>query len=123
MRGDLRESEDVLVGLVAADTDLAPGDGERLRAPACVPSPRGTTGTLGRLALDVIALVVGRHLDRVTPMSAFDGHHGVNGGSFDSGALTGPIGDSWVPHPSSEDSSPAGTISAPPVMTGGSDDS
>ena len=30
--GDLGESEDVLVGLVTADTDLAPGDGERLRA-------------------------------------------------------------------------------------------
>ena len=31
-RGDLGESEDVLVRQVTADTDLAPGDGERLRA-------------------------------------------------------------------------------------------
>ena len=92
-REDFGEREDVLIGHVASDTDLAPGDGERLRSLRASFYLKEQQGSVGRLALDVIALVIGRHFYRVVSKSAFDSHHGVNGSSFDSRALACSLGD------------------------------
>ena len=62
---DLDERQDVLVGLVAADSDLTSSDRERLRTGDSAldfDEPEDATAVL---RLDVIALVVWRHLHRV----------------------------------------------------------
>jgi hypothetical protein len=38
--------------------------------------------SIGRSALDAVAGVAGRELDRVSPQGTFGGHHGVKAGSF-----------------------------------------
>ena len=83
----------MLIGHVTSDTDLASGDSERLRAARASLYVKEQQRSVGHLALDVVALVDGRHLDRIMPESAFDGHHGVNGGSFNSRAFACPLGE------------------------------
>ena len=74
----------------SADADLAPGDGERLRASRAPLHLEEQQGTVGCLALDVVALVVGLASRPGSMPERARWPHGVERGSLDRGGARVP---------------------------------
>src|SRR5262249_22916272 len=89
----LHKREDVLVWFVAADADLASRDRERFRAFDTAfdfDEPERAALVLG---LDVVALVVGRHLACIAVDCVLDSKHCVDSRSLDDRSLKRVVGN------------------------------